>query len=300
MKEKIIKIIDNIASRLSFIVNSKIQAKQEAWWMVEEITKKSESELLLEDFVELTPEQSKLLNLWLYQRVDERKPLQYILGYVPFCDLVIKTRPPVLIPRPETEEWTNWLIDLIQKKLSKKAQFKVLDLCSGSGCIALALGKAFPDSYIMGTDISQDAIRLSLENKKSNKIKNVDFVQSDLFGKIQKHNLFDLIVSNPPYLSEEEFEGLSDEVKNWEDEISLVAKHDGYYFYEKIISEAPAFLKVIREEDVKVPQIVFEIGYSQAEHIYNLLKSYKYSNIQVHKDLEGKDRWISANYTYKF
>lgn len=300
MKEKIIKIIDNIASRLSFIVNSKIQAKQEAWWMVEEITKKSESELLLEDFVELTPEQSKLLNLWLYQRVDERKPLQYILGYVPFCDLIIKTRPPVLIPRPETEEWTSWLIDLIQKKLSKKAQFKVLDLCSGSGCIALALGKAFPDSYIMGADISQDAIRLSLENKKSNKIKNVDFVQSDLFGKIQKHNLFDLIVSNPPYLSEEEFEGLSDEVKNWEDEISLVAKHDGYYFYEKIISEAPAFLKVIREEDVKVPQIVFEIGYSQGEHVCNLLKSYKYSNIQVHKDLEGKDRWISANYTYKF
>lgn len=298
MKKKILEIVDSATAQLQIICSSIETARQEAWWMVEEITKKSEAELLREDEIDFSPNQEELLNSWIKKRTIDSEPLQYILGYVPFCDLKINVRHPILIPRPETEEWTSWIVDSISENLGQNSKLNILDLCCGSGCIALALANRFTNSYVLGCDILDDAVNLSIENKKLNKIKNVDFIKSDLFKNLNdRHNFFDLIVSNPPYISSSEFENLSDEVKKWEDKNALVAPDNGLYFYEKIVKEAPKFLKP-RKVESKLPQLVFEIGYTQAAYICNLLAANEYYNIKVHKDLEGKDRWISSNISY--
>lgn len=297
MQYKIIEIINYISDRLNKIVNSPTEANQEAWWVLEYTTQKTRSQLLLEDSILLSDDEERVLENCLFDRVENKKPLQYILGFVPFCDLNIKVVPPILIPRPETEEWTIWLRELIKKKLGRNANLKILDLCSGSGCITLSLAKHLPNSFIIGTDVSDVAISLSLDNKKLNNIENATFIKSDLFEKIQdKKNSFDLIVSNPPYLSLEEYKNLGPEVKNWEDIKALIAPNEGYYFYEEIIKLAPNFLKPYESNELNIPQIVLELGYSQAEQVYKLFQLNNFTNIQIHKDLQSKDRFISANY----
>ena len=171
------------------------------------------------------------------------------MGSTPFAGLEILTQPPVLIPRPETEEWTVNLIEQLQGLPDKKLQ--ILDLCTGSGCIALALADALPQAKIFGTDISDSALALANHNKIHNHIPNVEFLRSDLFAQIPQKFTFDLIVGNPPYIDEQEWNNLDPSVTQSEDKHALLAADHGLALIKKIIAAAPIILNRIMTAQTK-------------------------------------------------
>ncbi|MDR2720770.1 MAG: peptide chain release factor N(5)-glutamine methyltransferase, partial [Puniceicoccales bacterium] len=174
----------------------------------------------------------------LIRRVN-REPLQYILGEWPFQDVVLNVDSRVLIPRPETEE----LVELLIGKFSmyKNVNLSILDLGTGSGAIALTLAKYFRRSRVLASDYSLDALSLARENAALNSIHSVTFVQSDWYTNIV--GVFDLIISNPPYLSEKEWEQTQPEIRNFEPKSALCAKDEGKADLLKIIDQSAQFLK---------------------------------------------------------
>ncbi len=287
-KIDILNLIHTIASQLETCCKDKINAEQEAWWLVEKLTTKSKTWLLTNPRISLSASEQTQLNQWITDRIQHNKPLAYILGSVPFCDIEILVKPPILIPRPETEEWVSWLIEKL--KQANFTKFTLLDLCCGSGCIGLAIAKAFPKSKIFGIDINPEAIKLSIKNKNHNKIENIDFIQSDLFENLPNNFTCNLIVSNPPYLAKQELAHLNPEVKNWEDHTALVAQDEGMYFYHKIFTESPNFLVPI---NTSMPQIIVEIGVAQRT-IENILPTYKFKNFILYKDMQQQARWVGC------
>lgn len=289
-----IDLINTIKEQLTPACKTKHEAEQQAIWMLEEITKKSHVTLLAEKEVNLKKEDTEKLNEWIRQRVEEKKPLQYIFGFVPFLNLKIKTVPPILIPRPETEEWVDWLI----KKLKNiKGKIRILDIGTGSGCIALGLAKNLPNAFVTGIDINPKSITLAKQNSELNNIKNVKFLVSDFYNNLDTKYEFDIIVSNPPYICNDEWLKLDDTVKNWEDKGALVATNDCLYAYKMIISEAKKHLKPNENLDKhKINQIFLEMGAGQEKDLTLLFEKNGYKNIGFFEDLEGKQRVISARF----
>jgi release factor glutamine methyltransferase len=291
-KINVFKLIASITSQLESCCKDRTNAEQEAWWLIETLTNKSKTHLLSNAEITLCAIEQTQLTQWIADRVEHNKPLAYILGSVPFCNLEILVRPPILIPRPETEEWVSWLIALIKKEDVTK--LTVLDLCCGSGCIGLAIAKEFPEAQVLGIDINPEAIKLSTENKNHNKIKNINFIQSDLFQALPRNFTCNLIVSNPPYLAKEEFDKLSSDVKDWEDYNALVAQNQGMDFYTKILAQAPKYIAPRLEPDViSMPQIVFEIGPAQKQ-IEIILQYHKLKKFILYKDMQRQNRWIGC------
>ncbi|KAL0087123.1 S-adenosyl-L-methionine-dependent methyltransferase [Phycomyces blakesleeanus] len=246
------------------------------------------------------------------EHVKERannKPLQYILGTQPFCDLEIVTRPPVLIPRWETEEWTSRLIDILKPhaaaRYSKENPLRVLDVCTGSGCIALAMSAHLPAARasILGLDIGSEAIDLARHNLKvlDDELQNpVEFRQQDIFDPV-KEPFFDVVVSNPPYITTEEYAVLDADVKDWEDERALVALEDGTRVHKRIIEVVSAHTKPNDSnndknkniEEREFPRLIMEMGGShQVDALSYSLEKHGFRNISVWKDLADKDRVI--------
>ena len=290
--QNISQMINTITHQLSDVAGSKHAGQLEAWWLLEKLTGKKKVALLIEQTTTLTPEQEQQLEAWLHQRIKDRKPLQYILGLVPFCGLEILVEPPVLIPRPETEEWVTWLIEQLKPVADKPLH--ILDLCSGSGCIALALAQALPASVVIGLDIEPKAVALAEKNKQHNKVTNAQFKLSDLYHVLGTDQTFDLIVSNPPYITPEEFEKLSPEVQLWEDKKALVAQKRGMEIYERIVQESPRFLtksSVLTARNL--PRIVLELG-NFPEEVGGLLEGAGYSNIRLHQDMQKSTRWVEG------
>ena len=295
MNFKINSLIKDIKTKILSCCQSEHEAEQQAWWMIEELTKKNKSTLILEKKIDLAKNQEQTLYKWINQRTIEKKPLQYILGHVPFCNLDILLKPPILIPRPETEELACWLI----KKLNKvnKEKLNILDICTGTGCIALALAKELPNSTVLGTDINKEAIKLAKKNKLHNKIKNSFFLISDFYSNINKDKKFDLIVSNPPYITKEEFENLNDTIKNWEDPNALIANKKGLASFEEIIKNSKNYLKSNNNfKKLNIPQIILEIGKNQENEVKKLLIKDNFININIFPDLKGINRWITASF----
>lgn len=286
-----ITLVNELTHKLIACTHDEMEAQQEAWWILQFVTKQREADLLFESKYPLNQAQQEQLASIITRRVEHHEPLQYIIGTVPFLDLDLLVRPPVLIPRPETEEWTDWLIRSFHQLPRANYPKRILDLCSGSGCIALALARAFPESWVVGTDINPDAIALATENARRNNIANAQFLAGDLFIPVIAHQgEFDLIVSNPPYISEEDWQLLDASVRTWEDKIALVATHHGLRFYERIAQEAAQYLA----PQPSRPCLVVEIGYQQGNDVAMLFTNASFSQITVHKDMEGKDRWVSA------
>ena len=212
------------------------------------------------------------------ERLKKGEPVQYIVGNVDFYGNIIKVDKRVLIPRRETEE-------LIEKTLKyiKRDNIKILDLCTGSGCIAITLKKMFPKSLVYASDISSDALSLASENAKLNNVY-INFIQSDLFSNI--NNKYDLIISNPPYISYDE--KIMDIVKNNEPSIALYADNNGLYYYEEI-------LKKIKKYMNSNCVIAFEIGYNQGEKLKELSKKYLDKEEIILKDMQGFNRFCIIN-----
>lgn len=291
---KVLDLVHQITNKLAKVHHDNPQEQQQdAWWMLEKITGTTTAELIAHDTLDLTKEQQKQLDEWLHLHIDKHMPLQYILGTVPFNGLEILTEPPVLIPRPETEEWTiklcNNLAQLSHKKIT------VLDIGAGTGCIALSLAKTLPESQVYATDITRAALELTQKNAQHNTITNVTVIRSDLFTDIPQTLKFDLIVSNPPYIDLRQWPLLNKSVTKWEDKHALLAGRDGLEVIKKIIAHAKPWLSKNPEfKTLGIPQLVIEIGYQQGNAVHELLEQAGFNNIRIENDLEGKDRVACA------
>ena len=281
-----IKYVKKIALRLSSAYYDPLQQEQVAWWMLEAITSKSKAQLV-SSTEELTVQQEEMINNWIKKHVDEAMPLAYLIGTIPFAHLQISIEPPLLIPRSETEEWICNLIQRMRTLVNQK--LTILDLCTGSGVIALALAKAFPQATVYATDISEQALVVAEKNAKLNGITTITFLKSDLFENLENKK-FDFIVANPPYISHEEWLHLDPSVRIWEDYKALVALDNGLALIKKIIDCAPYFLN---KNSFVYPfgQLYIEIGNQQAGLVQNYMEK-RFKRVDVLKDYNGNDRVV--------
>ncbi|HPR17003.1 MAG TPA: peptide chain release factor N(5)-glutamine methyltransferase [Candidatus Cloacimonadota bacterium] len=231
------------------------------------------TELYLEAERELTEKQLETIEKMLERR-SRHEPLQYILGETEFYGFPIKVNPAVLIPRPETE----LLVERIIKE--NPAVKSILEIGTGSGCIAIALKKLLPDTTVMATDISAAALQTARQNAELNHTE-IDFIQADLWEIVT--GKFDLIVSNPPYIPPNEYDELPAEIIAHEPEKALLAEEEGMYFYRSILEKAKDYLN-------ENGSIYFEIGYNEAERIRNIAVQNDFSEIDVFRDLNGFER----------
>ena len=210
-------------------------------------------------------------------------PLQHITHSQEFMKMTFYVNEDVLIPRPDTEILVEEVIK-IAKRINAK---KILDLCTGSGAIAVSLAKYIENSQITAVDISSKAISVAKLNAKNNNVENqITFVESDLFKELPKEK-YDIIVSNPPYIKKEIIKSLDKEVQN-EPKIALDVGYDGLDFYRKIISNADEFLKF-------TGYVCLEIGYDQKDDVLELFESKgKYVEAMCKKDLFDNDRVVIA------
>lgn len=257
-------------------------ALQAAWLILEHVTKRSRTQLLTQAN-DLTSEHELAITNILHTITVEHTPLDYILGTVHFLELTLTVTPPILIPRPETEWWCSELI----KKLSEATlrPHHILDIGTGSGCLALSLGKAFKQSKILAVDINKNALELARFNREKNQAFNVKFGQSNVFEAVQNHPPFNLIVSNPPYIAETDWEKLEPSVKRWEDKGALVARNNGYELIEKIITQAPNYL-------APNGQLWIEIGADQGQQVVHLFTQRGFKEVTLWQDLYGRDRVV--------
>lgn len=229
---------------------------------------------LTEDKLKIVEEKAKL-------RAKTREPIQYIIGLADFMGEKFLVNKDVLIPRDETELLVRKAIEII-----KENKFKmVLDMCTGSGCIACMIAK-LTNSQVMGVDISTEAIHTAFKNMDKFGLYNrAIFRKSDIYSKIREDEKFDLIVSNPPYIPPKEKETIQEEV-SYEPDLALYTTDEkGLAFYEKIIKDAPKFLN-------KGGYLMFELGIGQSTSVAQLMKKAGFENIKVLKDLANIDRVI--------
>lgn len=212
------------------------------------------------------------------------EPVAYIIGRKSFYGLDFIVNPAVLVPRPETEDLVEKVLERLKAKRDEHKT--LLDLGTGSGCIAIALAKALTQWHVTAIDASSAALATAKQNATNHACNNMTFIESNWFAEISKQR-FSVIVSNPPYIAADDSE-LEQQVKDYEPHLALIAKHNGLAAYQDIIKKAPQYLH---------PNglIAFEIGYRQADQVAQLLSAAKFHNIAIEKDLQGLARYIFAH-----
>ncbi|MCB0461095.1 MAG: peptide chain release factor N(5)-glutamine methyltransferase [Flavobacteriaceae bacterium] len=219
------------------------------------------------------------------------EPIQYIIGETEFYGLPFKVNPSVLIPRPETEELVQWIIDCHSKQ-SEESELNILDIGTGSGCIAIALAKNLPNAKVYALDVSEKALKTAKENALKNNVE-VEFVQGNILNLchaelVSASQKFDIIVSNPPYVRELEKEMMSANVLDQEPHLALfVEDDDALLFYRKITELSSSVLK-------PNGYLYFEINENLGTHIKELLANNSFNDIELKKDIFGKDRMIKG------
>ena len=219
----------------------------------------------------------------------KNKPIQYIIGETEFCDMKFKVNENVLIPRPETSELVMNIVK--RQKTKDKRQLSILDIGTGSGCIAISLAKMIPDCKVYALDISEKALEVAKENAANNNA-DVTFIHDDILSiKNNIENTFDIIVSNPPYVRELEKAEMRDNVLNWEPHNALfVSDSNPLIFYRNILEFAKNNLKQNGE-------IWFEINEYLGKEMTDLCKEYGFSDIEIFKDFREKDRVVKVHKT---
>lgn len=247
----------------------------------------SQTDLLLKKEVQI-PEQQLIKMNDVLRRLKQEEPMQYILGEAWFCGLKLKVTPDVLIPRPETEELVEWIIDDISHSNLK---LRLLDIGTGSGCIAIALKKRLPNVEVWAMDVSNSALELAKQNAALNKV-DVNFIQGDILNAsanfINQSALFDCVVSNPLYVLQSEKQTMKTNVLEHEPHVALfVNDWDPLLFYKAIINYSSRNLS-------RNGKLFFEVNEAKALEVSSLLQNNNFAAIEIKKDLSGKERMIKG------
>jgi len=277
---------EKTVSQLINDVSNELLNPQEAKWIISGALNLKPSELYLIEDNKVSDEVYQRITT-LVQKRKSGQPLQYLLGYWQFFNFMIKTTPDALIPRFETE----FVADIAGKTLSEKQNPVVLEIGTGTGVIAIYLAKLLQKNNItiVATDISEPALNLAIDNATSLKVADkIQFLLGDIYkpltGILVK---FDLIVSNPPYLSEQEFKNLPAEVKNFEPKIALVSEGDPLRFYKEILAGAKNYL-------AQKGTVVLELDENRSKDVLELALSLGFKAVVI-KDLTDKDRVLVAH-----
>ncbi len=260
----------------------------DAWYLLEFVTGISRASYFGNPFREINEKDATQYFSYIEER-SRRIPLQHITGSQEFMGYVFKVNEHVLIPRQDTE-------CLVEEALENvKADMKILDMCTGSGCILISLLKMAKERKriegLSGTavDVSEDALNVAKENAEVLETE-VTFILSNLFENVKKTaEKYDMIVSNPPYIRTKVIEELQDEVRLHDPFIALDGKDDGLHFYRRIIEESTDYLKT-------GGILLFEIGHDQGRDVSKLMEEAGYVNVTVKKDLAGLDRVVVGMY----
>lgn len=229
------------------------------------------------------------------ERRSAREPLQYIIGYTEFYGLRISVGPGVLIPRPETELLVEEAVRIIAQSAIGSTKSRIVDLCTGTGCIALAIANKFPLTEVFGTDISGTAIRYARQNAGINGVGNAYFLQGSFFDPLR--GVFaesdaqceaDMVIANPPYIPHDDIVHLQPEIRDWEPTAALDGGRDGLDAYRLILSEAGNNLQ-------KNGILMLELGFGQAERVREMAENKGYRNITLKKDYAGIERIFVAH-----
>lgn len=260
------------------------EAALDARLLLEAVCGTDRNDLLVHGEQPVAPEaEEKYLN-WIRQRA-EHIPLQQLTGEQGFMGLTFSVNEHVLIPRQDTEI----LVEEVLKELHDG--MRVLDMCTGSGCILLSLLHYSNDCEGLGVDLSAEALEVAGRNVLKvltpEKAEHAHFLQSDLFEKVE--GKFEIIVSNPPYIASAEVEKLMPEVRDHEPRMALDGTEDGLFFYRRIIEEAGKHL-------VSSGMLFFEIGYDQGQAVSELMRTEGYCDVQVVQDYAGLDRVVFGTY----
>ena len=256
---------------------------------------RKEIEILIQDILEcsrvnlylrfeepLSKIQLAKLRDWI-QRRKNREPTQYITGNAGFYNLILNVTPDVLIPRPESER----LVEILLETIDKKSNISILDIGTGSGCLALALGKELPNAKVTGIDKSIEAVEIAKLNAESLHIKNAKFLQMDILTD-QIKGEYDILISNPPYIPKAEIESLMQDVKEFEPLSALTDLANGLTFYHKISEISPTIVK---------PNgwLFLEVGLGEhPKKVLQLFSNEKFKNVELIKDYNDDDRVLRA------
>ena len=253
------------------------EAKTDAWLLLEMVCKIDRSFYYLHMEEDMPEEQMSEYQIALRKRA-EHVPLQYIVGETEFMGLKFKVNSSVLIPRQDTETLVEEALKVVRPGM------RVLDLCTGSGCVIVSILHNVSDVEGYAVDISKQALNVAKENARLNDVP-VFFEHSDLFDHVT--GTFDVIVSNPPYICTDEIAKLMPEVRDFEPMEALDGKEDGLYFYRKIIGQCKQYLN-------PEGHLLFEIGYDQGQKVSALMREIGFHDVQVIKDLARKDRVVTG------
>ena len=255
-----------VSALTRIIATEMLGVSQMAFYMKDDVALTAEQETLLDDAIE---------------RLQKHEPIQYILGYSDFCGLRFKVTPATLIPRPETSELVEWIAG---EAIGNES---ILDIGTGSGCIAISLANKLPQSKVSAWDISHDALAVATENSKANGC-NVVFKQVDILAYQPASEQFDIIVSNPPYIKENEKSAMHSNVLDWEPHTALfVPDNDPLLFYRTIAQKATTMLR-------PGGKLYFEINRAHGKETVEMLAALGYANIELRKDFADNDRMIRA------
>ena len=264
--------------------------RQEARWLVDEV--RTRHRLSPASVAWPAPAVQVLLSL--ARRAARDEPLSYVIGHQPFGPLSLLTRPPILIPRCETEAWTYRLLSLVRARWAadRHRPRRILDLCTGSGCIAVALAHGLQEYVVdvVGMDSDEHAVELACENAQRHDLKRITMVHGDLWDDacVSRLGAFDLVTCNPPYIAEASWAGLDASVRDHESYAALVgAAGDGYAYYRRLRSLS------LWTASPMAPSLVMEVGAGQAGRVADLFAPWP---TDVWKDDAGWDRVVAVTW----
>ncbi|WP_262733693.1 peptide chain release factor N(5)-glutamine methyltransferase [Gaetbulibacter sp. NE] len=221
-------------------------------------------------------------------RLEQQEPIQYIIGETEFYGLIFNVYPDTLIPRPETEELVEWIIKNHSVQ-NQDAQLNILDIGTGTGCIAISLAKHLPNAKVYALDVSKNALEVARQNAENNNV-SVQFINDDILNPdgFKSNIKFDIIVSNPPYVRQLEKQEIKPNVLNHEPHLALfVDDHDPLLFYRSICEFSTIYLK-------EKGTLYFEINQYLGKEMVDLMQTFSFKNVELKQDLFGNDRMVKA------
>jgi len=267
----------------------KQEAASLAWLSISHVCKLKRYEYLNLKDIEIPVDQYESL-LIILKEIKTRRPLQYVIGETDFYGLSFKVNPSVLIPRPETEELVEWILsDTRKSKISPEA-LKIIDIGTGSGCIPISLKFHLPEAQVYALDVSPEALHVSKQNAALNATR-IHFIQDDILNPINrelKEEKFGIIVSNPPYVTESEKQHMLPNVLDYEPHLALFVPNDDPLIFYRAVAEF-----ALKHSDKSV-SLYLEINENLGRETVQLLKQMGFINIELRKDLSGKDRMIKS------